>query len=59
MIPPGLTLNQFKMQVITTILLVFVAQTIAAPSLQTRDDPTGKICTLANLAFHASDSGQN
>ena len=40
---------KFKMQfkVITTILLFFVAQTMATPRLQTRDEATPKTCTLA------------
>ena len=38
-----------QFQVITTILLFFVAQTMATPGLQTREDATGTFqsCTLA------------
>ena len=36
-----------QFQVITAILLFFVAQTMATPSFQTREDATPQRCTLA------------
>ena len=47
--PPG----QFKMQfkVITTILLFFVAQTMATPSFQTSDDALKLARISCTLAF--------